>query len=416
MKRANWKRDSAQRKASKRGLWRTPSDQGIEALARAALERIAAEHAEEAAKGLASEAERLRSRDDLSDQGPEGVEAKDQSREAERDRPDTGELLDQHARDLAVLADRAESERAAAEDQVAELAEKLQDSLVQAQREEGARIRAELAERLDQHATGLAQESAKRHDEAERRMIAAVDAWLQEEAKRLERAVRDAQSAAEQRILQTLDSRLRSEIERLASDAERRLSERAGALETAAEAQAKEVRGELAELAESERRATEGRLARHAEELRSRLAEAQEEAEHEWVQIARRLDKHARDLEERTSAAQAETERRLAETLDERLRQEAERLTREAEGAEPRLEGRAEAESPTTQPDPSNGPLRINQVTVEDLRALKLSLSQARRLIDYRDQVGGFTSLEQLDMLPGLPQEVRADLKRHLSE
>jgi DNA uptake protein ComE-like DNA-binding protein len=402
--------------ASKRGLWRTPPDQGIEALARAALERISAEHAQEAAKGLVSEAERLRSQDDLSDQGAEGVEGKAHSRDDERDRTDAGELLDKHARDLALLAERAEDERVAADEQVAALAETLQERLVQAQRDEGARIRAELTERLDEHAKALSQESAGRHEEAERRMIAAVDAWLQEEAKRLERSVREALSEAETRILATLDSRLRGEIERLASDAERRLGERAGTLETAAEARAKEERGELAELAESQRRATEGRLARHAEELRSRLAEAQEEAEHEWVQIARRLDQHARALEERTRAAHAETARRLAETLDERLRQEVERLTREAEGARPHPSRRVEPNSPSPQVDPTNGPLRINQVTVEDLRALKLSLSQAQRLIDYRDEVGGFTSLEQLDAFPGLPQEVRADLKRRLSE
>src|SRR5919109_3647211 len=201
MKRPKGKRDSARRMASKRGLWRTPPDQGIEALARAALERISAEHAQEAAKGLVSEAERLRSQDDLSDQGAEGVEGKAHSRDDERDRTDAGELLDKHARDLALLAERAEDERVAADEQVAALAETLQERLVQAQRDEGARIRAELTERLDEHAKALSQESAGRHEEAERRMIAAVDAWVQGGGKRLERAGREALSAAETRIL-----------------------------------------------------------------------------------------------------------------------------------------------------------------------------------------------------------------------
>ena len=148
--------------------------------------------------------------------------------------------------------------------------------------------------------------------------------------------------------------------------------------------------------------------------------------------------------------AQEESERRLAEALDERLRQEVERLTQEVE----RLTREAEEPRPHTEhaaydpsgnpfdapgnpsdpsgnpseapiepgssqavpPDPSNGPLDINQMTVEDLRGLKLSLTQAKRLIDYRDQVGGFTSLHQLDAVAGLPMDVRADLKRRLGE
>jgi DNA uptake protein ComE-like DNA-binding protein len=167
-------------------------------------------------------------------------------------------------------------------------------------------------------------------------------------------------------------------------------------------------------------------LARHAEELRSQFSEAQHEAEHDRVQAVRRLDRHAGALEESARAAHAETERRLAEALDERVRREVERLRREAEEERPRAEP-APSDAPgnpiepagsqeAPQAGPTNGPLHMNQVTVEDLRGLRLSLTQAKRLIDYRDQLGGFTSLEQLDAVAGLPKDVRTELKRHLSE
>jgi DNA uptake protein ComE-like DNA-binding protein len=42
-------------------------------------------------------------------------------------------------------------------------------------------------------------------------------------------------------------------------------------------------------------------------------------------------------------------------------------------------------------------------------------MTQARRLLAYRDRRGGFSSLSDIDEVPGFPEYVREDLKRRVS-
>jgi capsular polysaccharide biosynthesis protein len=67
---------------------------------------------------------------------------------------------------------------------------------------------------------------------------------------------------------------------------------------------------------------------------------------------------------------------------------------------------------PSPEPD---GPVDLNEVTYEELRALDLTMTQARRLLAYRDRRGGFSSLSDIDEVPGFPAYVREDLKRRVS-
>jgi capsular polysaccharide biosynthesis protein len=62
-----------------------------------------------------------------------------------------------------------------------------------------------------------------------------------------------------------------------------------------------------------------------------------------------------------------------------------------------------------------DGPVDLNEVTYEELRALDLTMTQARRLLAYRDRRGGFSSLSDIDEVPGFPEYVREDLKRRVS-
>jgi capsular exopolysaccharide synthesis family protein len=62
-----------------------------------------------------------------------------------------------------------------------------------------------------------------------------------------------------------------------------------------------------------------------------------------------------------------------------------------------------------------DGPVDLNQVTFEELRALDLSITQARRLLTYRDRWGGFSSVDQIDELPGFPEPVREELKQRVT-
>ena len=56
--------------------------------------------------------------------------------------------------------------------------------------------------------------------------------------------------------------------------------------------------------------------------------------------------------------------------------------------------------------------LNLNQASFAELRSLNLTTTQSHRLLAYRKRVGGYESLEQLDEVPGFPNEVRERLKR----
>jgi len=49
------------------------------------------------------------------------------------------------------------------------------------------------------------------------------------------------------------------------------------------------------------------------------------------------------------------------------------------------------------------------------LRRLKLSVTQTGRVLDYRESLGGFKSLDQLDDIAGFPRDVLTELKRMLT-
>jgi len=61
------------------------------------------------------------------------------------------------------------------------------------------------------------------------------------------------------------------------------------------------------------------------------------------------------------------------------------------------------------------GKLNLNQATYEQLRRLKLSVTQTGRVLAYRDRVGGFKSLDELDDIGGFPRAVVAELKLKLT-
>jgi capsular exopolysaccharide synthesis family protein len=61
-----------------------------------------------------------------------------------------------------------------------------------------------------------------------------------------------------------------------------------------------------------------------------------------------------------------------------------------------------------------DGPVDLNAVSYEELLALDLSNTQARRLIAYRERAGGFSSIDDLDEVPGFPDGLRAALKQRV--
>jgi DNA uptake protein ComE-like DNA-binding protein len=64
---------------------------------------------------------------------------------------------------------------------------------------------------------------------------------------------------------------------------------------------------------------------------------------------------------------------------------------------------------------PPGGPLNLNTATFDDLRALRLSVTQTGRVLAHRERIGGFKSLDDLDGIPGFPRSFLTELKPHLT-
>jgi DNA uptake protein ComE-like DNA-binding protein len=94
---------------------------------------------------------------------------------------------------------------------------------------------------------------------------------------------------------------------------------------------------------------------------------------------------------------------------------------RSSQDAPPEPEAGREQQAPEPeprreeQPSAPEGALNLNQATYDDLRRLKLSVTQTGRVLDYRETLGGFKSLDQLDDISGLPRDLLTELKRQLT-
>src|SRR5581483_5585053 len=64
---------------------------------------------------------------------------------------------------------------------------------------------------------------------------------------------------------------------------------------------------------------------------------------------------------------------------------------------------------------PGGERLNLNEATYEQLRALRLSVTQTGRVLAERERLGRFSSLDELDRIPGFPRAFLDDLKRKLT-
>jgi DNA uptake protein ComE-like DNA-binding protein len=67
------------------------------------------------------------------------------------------------------------------------------------------------------------------------------------------------------------------------------------------------------------------------------------------------------------------------------------------------------------QPPPAGDVVGLNSASFEQLRELGMSVTQARRVITYRDDRDGFDSVDGLDEIPGFPRAFLAQLKGKLT-
>jgi competence protein ComEA len=72
-----------------------------------------------------------------------------------------------------------------------------------------------------------------------------------------------------------------------------------------------------------------------------------------------------------------------------------------------------ESAAEAAEPAPGEA-LDLNTANYEDLRDLGLSVTQTGRVLAYRERVGGFKSVDDLDAIPGFPRAFLGDFKKQL--
>ena len=256
----------------------------------------------------------------------------------------------------------------------------------------------------------------------------AAPAETQTTEDRIQAAAASAAEAAEQHAVDEVVA-LEQDLER----AKREAAERLGELE-----------GRLAPI---ETRA--GEAERGAEEARRRLAEAErlradaeeahgvreQELEGERAAIERELAETRRQLDEARDRAIA-AERRASESEAEREREpRAQAIEGDTEPAdedveadevtEPGDEVTEPADEVTESDDvadagqvvfrPAGEVIKLSEATFDDLRSLGMSVTQAKRVLDYRQRLDGFDSLDDLDFVPGFPKSFLTQVKARVT-
>jgi len=169
---------------------------------------------------------------------------------------------------------------------------------------------------------------------------------------------------------------------------------------------------------DAEQRSVEQILALEEELERSRTASASKIQE---------LGKRLSEAEARAIAAEGEIEESRAQVakLEKALREAEERAGTQVERGEPlataakRPHGDQRAAAnvvePTLQKPTSAAAVSLSSATFEDLRGLGLSVTQAKRVLDFRKRLHGFDSVDDLDYVPGFPSSFLAELKRQIT-
>ena len=78
------------------------------------------------------------------------------------------------------------------------------------------------------------------------------------------------------------------------------------------------------------------------------------------------------------------------------------------------IEPAAPAAESATSPETGEGATNVNRATFEDLRELGFSVTQATRVITYRERQNGFDTLDDLASVPGMPRSLMDELEGRL--
>lgn len=264
-------------------------------------------------------------------------------------------------------------------------------------------------------------------------------AGRQREQRRLQRPVGELLDAEMRRLQAESDAQIEEALShaesntrvRMQREADRRLAEREEELRAAAETRVRAA-GETARKQAEAQFQEEIETARLEAEAEARTAAA------EWIRS-------------QTRALQREAERSFAEReRPEPEPDQAENKTAEQDAVQPeepklgflqrRAEGRrarrAEKTAATKKESQSSGtakvsiaksssaskdtgrrgdPVDVNKATVEEFRELGMSITQATRVIAYRERHDGFDSVDELDRVPGVSEKLMTELRDQLT-
>jgi|tagenome__1003787_1003787.scaffolds.fasta_scaffold20441501_1 competence ComEA-like helix-hairpin-helix protein len=184
-----------------------------------------------------------------------------------------------------------------------------------------------------------------------------------------------------------------------------------------------ELEGELSTRIEAVRSDAD---ARAAEEIKA-ATKAAEDAQHRVDEIAAQIEDAGARVEQ-AEAKLVEERERLQREAEERLDTEMRRLHalrrqgREQWIAEKRAKRERERRLSMTHPPPAQDPPRerssrldVNSASFEELRGLGLSVTEATRVIAYRERRSGFDSIDEVAAVPGLPKEQLERLRESLT-
>jgi DNA uptake protein ComE-like DNA-binding protein len=279
----------------------------------------------------------------------------------------------------------------------------------------GAEARAAAAEWLRGQAGAMRREAERqvREELEERqrgeadRLRAEFDQRLRSETEAARKAGRDQAEAELRPILERAD-RARIEADRALAEMTSRSNE-ANSRAQRAEAELAQARRSGLDAEGSRREEQDRRLAEQTEHLREQLKLVREESDHH-LREAESARERAAELADRGDALRAERDQ-----ARELLRESEERLE---QAATPAPATEIETPSSAAAPEPAAAPagdrLDLNQAGFDELRAAGLSVTQANRVIAYRDRLGGYGSVDDLDKVPGFPRALLAELKDRL--
>jgi DNA uptake protein ComE-like DNA-binding protein len=298
----------------------------------------------------------------------------------------------------------ARAQEAAGAKRLADQTAHLEEQLRMAREEADGRVReAEVRARAEAE-----QAKADALEAAEKRLTE-IDARAQAASERVEAAERKLGEETA-RLRREAEQRVAAEAEKVKAEAKRgeeeRVPEREGAEAVLkARAEADEARAE-AERAEA--------AAAHLSERESALQRERDEAATRAGALERRvggLEARAEAAERRAAELSAAPGRAPVEETESRLRADEGRIGSQPD---PEAEGPEVAEPAPVAVVAPGDRLDLNAATFEQLREIGMSLTQSNRVLAYRERMGGYRSVDDLDAVPGFPRNFLNGLKAKL--